>query len=179
MAEIQVRPAIESDISFLTAINHQYRTDYVWQLDIDMNSSQIDVMFRRTRLPRATSQDYPRDPGRLTKDWKKCSGLLVAVFNDRPLGYIALDRGVYPGTTQATDLAVSVPWRRKGVGTSLVFAAQDWAEHHHSRQLVLEMQSKNYPAISLALKLGYVFCGYGDRYYLNQDIALFFSKSLR
>ncbi|MDX1436548.1 MAG: GNAT family N-acetyltransferase [Anaerolineales bacterium] len=179
MAEIQVRPAIESDIPFLTAINHQYRTEYVWQLDADVTSSQIDVMFRRTRLPRATSQDYPRDPDRLSKEWKEISGLLVAVYNGRPMGYVALNRGVHPGTTQATDLAVAVPWRRKGVGTSLIFAAQDWAEHHRSRQLMLEMQSKNYPAISLAQKLGYVFCGYSDRYYLNQDIALFFAKSLR
>jgi GNAT superfamily N-acetyltransferase len=179
MAEIHVRPAIESDIPFLTAIDHRYRTEFVWQLDVDMTASQIDVALRRTRLPRATRQDYSRDARALEKDWKSRSGLLVAVHEGRPMGYISLTLGAVPGTTQATDMAVSVPWRRKGVGTSLVLAAQDWADHHHCRQIWVEMQSKNFPAISLALKMGYEFCGYGDRYYLNQDIALFFSKSLR
>ena len=42
-----------------------------------------------------------------------------------------------------------------------------------------EMQSKNYPGISMANKLGYEFCGYSDRYYTNQDIALFFAKRIQ
>ncbi|HJS29194.1 MAG TPA: GNAT family N-acetyltransferase [Anaerolineales bacterium] len=179
MAEIQVRPAIESDLPYLTAIDHRYRTEYVWQLDVDMSPTQIDVAFRRTRLPRATRQDYPRDPETLKKNWRKRTGLLVAVHENKPLGYISLEHSIIPATAQATDLAVSVPWRRKGIGTALILAAQDWTEHHHCRQLFLEMQSKNYPAITLAMKLGYEYCGYSDRYYLNQDIALFFSKSLR
>jgi RimJ/RimL family protein N-acetyltransferase len=36
------------------------------------------------------------------------------------------------------------------------------------------MQSKNYPAIALARKLGFSYSGYSDRYYADQDIALFF-----
>ena len=55
-------------------------------------------------------------------------------------------------------------------------AAQTWASERDSNQLMLEMQSKNYPAICLANKLGYEFCGYSDRYYPNQDIALFFAR---
>jgi RimJ/RimL family protein N-acetyltransferase len=41
------------------------------------------------------------------------------------------------------------------------------------------MQSKNHPAIQLAHKLGFEFCGYNDHYFSNQDIALFFSRPLR
>jgi hypothetical protein len=41
------------------------------------------------------------------------------------------------------------------------------------------MQPKNYPAICLAQKLGFDLCGYNDRYFANQDIALFFAKNLR
>ena len=40
------------------------------------------------------------------------------------------------------------------------------------------MQSKNYPAIHLALNQGYAFCGYNDHYYSTQDIALFFVRGL-
>jgi len=41
--------------------------------------------------------------------------------------------------------------------------------------MILEMQSKNYPAISLARKMGFVFSGYSDRYYPDREIALFFT----
>lgn len=179
MPEIQVRPATESDLSFLSAIDHRYRTEFVWQLDVDMTSAQINVLFRRSRLPRAVRQDYPRDPHLLNKDWNSRYGLLVAAHNGKPLGYLSLAMGIIPATARVTDLAVTVSWRRKGVGTALVLAAQDWAEHHQCYQIWLEMQSKNNPAISMALKLGYEFSGYSDRYYLNQDIALFFMKTLR
>jgi hypothetical protein len=41
------------------------------------------------------------------------------------------------------------------------------------------MQSKNQPAIRLAQKHGYEFCGYNDHYYMTQDVALFFAKALK
>jgi RimJ/RimL family protein N-acetyltransferase len=44
---------------------------------------------------------------------------------------------------------------------------------------MIEMQSKNHPAIRLAQKHGYEFCGYNDHYYLTQDVALFFAKVLK
>jgi len=47
-----------------------------------------------------------------------------------------------------------------------------------SHNLVLEMQPKNHPAIQLALKLGFEFCGYNDRHYVNHEIGIFFGKSL-
>jgi RimJ/RimL family protein N-acetyltransferase len=44
---------------------------------------------------------------------------------------------------------------------------------------LVEMSSKNNPAIRLAQKQGYEFCGYNDQYYETQDIALFFGRSIR
>jgi hypothetical protein len=41
------------------------------------------------------------------------------------------------------------------------------------------MQSKNYPAVHMAMKLGYEFSGYQDHFYANGDIALFFTRYLR
>jgi ribosomal protein S18 acetylase RimI-like enzyme len=73
---------------------------------------------------------------------------------------------------------VAASQRRKGIGSRLVLAAQAWARQHGHDRLVLEMQSKNQPAIKLAHKLAFDFAGYNDRYYENQDIALFFAKRL-
>jgi ribosomal protein S18 acetylase RimI-like enzyme len=44
---------------------------------------------------------------------------------------------------------------------------------------MLETQTKNHPAICFYRKHGFVFCGFNDRYYTNQDIALFFAQNLR
>jgi ribosomal protein S18 acetylase RimI-like enzyme len=58
-------------------------------------------------------------------------------------------------------------------------AAIDWARARGFVRLFIEMQSKNYPAIMLARKLGFVFSGYSDHYYPDEDISLFFSIDLR
>jgi ribosomal protein S18 acetylase RimI-like enzyme len=65
------------------------------------------------------------------------------------------------------------------VGSGLLSAAQEWAQERSHGRLILEMQSKNVPAIRLAQKFGYEFCGYNDHYYLTQDVALFFAKAIK
>jgi ribosomal protein S18 acetylase RimI-like enzyme len=72
-----------------------------------------------------------------------------------------------------------VAHRRKGVGSTLLAAAQDWAANRSHRRMILEMQSKNLPAVRLAQKFGYEFSGYNDHYYINQDVALFFAKAIK
>jgi GNAT superfamily N-acetyltransferase len=88
-------------------------------------------------------------------------------------------KGLAPQTAWITDLAVVHRLRRQGVASALILAAQQWARQKGYHRLVLEMQPKNYPAICMALKLGFDLCGYNDRYYPNHDIALFFAKFLR
>ncbi len=178
MPAIDVRPAIATDIPFLMGIDHSFTTEFVWQMDLTVDQSQFEVKFRKTRLPRSVHHGYPRNPEALADDWTQRSGFLVALHEGNPVGYICMMLGIVPQTTLTTDLVVKRKLRRKGIGTSLVLAGQEWALHHNCAQLWLEMQSKNYPAIRLAQKLGYDFCGYSDRYYPNQDIALFFSKPL-
>ena len=59
---------------------------------------------------------------------------------------------------------------------ALILAAQSWAVDRKNTRALMEMASKNNPAICLARKLGYEFCGYNDLYYDTQDIALFFGR---
>jgi ribosomal protein S18 acetylase RimI-like enzyme len=105
--------------------------------------------------------------------------VLIGETDSKIVGYVSLASGLAPGAIWITDLVVDVPYRRKGVGTRLISAAQSWAREHGHDRLVLEMQSKNHPAIKLAEKLAFEFSGYNDKYYENQDIALFFAKRLR
>ena len=179
MPEIEIRPAIETDIPTLVAIDHNYSTEFVWQMEIQAEDKQIGVNFREIRLPRSVRVEYPRRMNALTDDWMQRSGLLVSTLESEVVGYVSLALEIAPITAWVTDLAVVRRARRQGIGSALVLAAQEWAEQHAMRRIVLEMQPKNYPGLKMAKKLGFDFCGYNDRYYANHDIGLFFAKGLR
>jgi ribosomal protein S18 acetylase RimI-like enzyme len=177
MPEIEIRPAIETDIPHLTGFDHSYRSDYVWQMNPQFEAGQLGAIFREVRLPRQVQVDYPRSPQLLAGNWKERSGNLVALLKGAPVGYASLIRGRLPFTAWMSDLVVDPSHRRQGIGTALVLASLDWvAARLDDHRLVLEMQPKNFPAICLAQKLGFDFCGYIDHYYTNRDIAILFTK---
>ncbi len=182
---VHVRPATEEDYYRLLELDRGFQTEYVWQMELGPTGSfpvsgspRMGAQFKETRLPRPMQVNYPRSRDRLQAEWKQRAALLLAENDSRIVGYASLTSGLAPGALWLTDLVVDVPVRRKGVGTRLIAAAQAWAREHGHDRLVLEMQSKNYPAIKLAQKLAFEFSGYNDKYYENQDIALFFAKRL-
>jgi len=180
MPEIEIRPAQAEDIPYLVQIDHDFVSDYVWQMDIQhSDEGQISVQFRQVRLPRSVKVEYPRFYHSLQVDWEQRDGLLVALHHGEVVGYISLALNNVPLTTSVTDLAVVHKMRHQGIATALILSAGEWARQHACSRLVLEIQPKNYPAIRLAKKLSFDFCGFNDRYYPNLDIALFFAKSLR
>jgi len=179
MPEIEIRPAIGTDIPALMALEHNYSSDYVWQLNVNQEDNEVSITFREVQLPRSVQVMYPRNPQNLAENWSKRDGLLVAINETEIVGYISLTRNTTLKTTWATDLAVMRRMRRQGIGSVLILSAQEWATQNGSRRLILEMQPKNHPAIQIAKKLGFELCGYNDHYFANHDIALFFSKWLR
>jgi ribosomal protein S18 acetylase RimI-like enzyme len=105
--------------------------------------------------------------------------VLVAVVGGQAVGYIRVNDAVLPHTAWFLDVVISPRFRRQGIASALILAAQSWAVERKNRRALLEMPSKNSPAVHLALKLGYEFCGYNDQYYEKQDIALFFGRFIR
>ena len=105
--------------------------------------------------------------------------MLVGVIDEQLVGYTRMNDTIVPRTAWLTDLVVSPRFRRQGIATLLVEAVQTWAVQRKNQNILLEMSSKNNPAIQFARKLGYEFCGYNDEYYETQDIALFFGRSIR
>jgi GNAT superfamily N-acetyltransferase len=179
MPEIEIRPAGLSDIQAMLEIDHSYQTSYVWQMDRFLEKGIINVHFRETRLPRPVRVDYPNPVEKLVSEFSQSVGLLAATFEDLPVGYLQMKENASTSTAWVQNMAVVEELRHKGIGTALIMAGQNWAVQHGLRRMVIEMQSKNYPAIQLANKLGYEFSGYNDHYYENRDIALFFSTFLR
>jgi ribosomal protein S18 acetylase RimI-like enzyme len=179
MPEIEIRPALPVDLESLIHIDHSYLTTYVWQMDRFIEKRMIDIHFRETRLPRSVRVEYPNPPEKLASDFLQTGNMLVAVLEEVLVGYIQIRENPSTSTGWIYNLAVVEELRRKGIGSALVLAGQNWATQRKLRRMVLEMQSKNYPAIQFANKLGYEFSGYNDHYFENRDIALFFSCFLR
>ncbi len=181
MAPIQVRPATQEDLPQLVEFDRGYSTDYVWQMDLedDPNAGQIEVTFRPVRLPRPMRVAGSQSPDQLNAEWNRRACFLVAEQDGQLGGYLNLMLAPAPETVWVTDCVVERRFRRSGVASVLLSAAAQWAHANHFKRLILEMQSKNYPAICFAQKHGLSFCGYNDRYYPNQDVALFFGMALK
>ena len=179
MRPFEIRPAASSDLTRMLAMDHSCFSDYVWQLELRREAGQITSIFREVRLPRTVVVTYPRDPMSLSEGWNRRDGLLVALEEGLPVGYIGLVEDRISASARVTDLVVAPDWRRKGAASALLSAAQAWCQDRSIQRLTLEMVSKNQPYIRLALKFGYEFCGYNDQYYPTQDVALFFGRTLR
>jgi len=180
MPEIEIRPTLAEDIPFLVKIDHNYISDHVWQIEQENSNPEIKALvhFRQVRLPRSVKIEYPKSQEDLLKDWNSRSDILVARYQQKCVGYISLSLEKLPGSTWVTDLVVDELFRRKGIGTALVLSALDWAFQYETSSLVLEMQPKNFPAIQFAFKLGFELNGFYNHYYANNDLGLFFRKSL-
>lgn len=176
MTEINIRPANSTDVPKMVSVDHNYATGHVWQMTLDLTDIQTQVSFREVRLPREVHVNYPRITRRLVDDWTKRDLLLLAEEDEIVRGYISVRLGLAPASAWVDDLAVDRIYRRNGIGSALVLAAQDWCGKKGIHRLTLEMQPKNYPAIQFAYKLGFEFSGYNDKYYRDQEIAIFFSS---
>jgi ribosomal-protein-alanine N-acetyltransferase len=178
MSTLQIRPAVAADLPRLMGLDHSVTSEYVWQLELRRDAGQLTATFRDVRLPRPISLAYPKDPFSLADEWTQKVQVFVAVNLNEPVGYLCL-AGNSSSAVWVTDLVVNAEWRRRGVASALLNAVQEWGPARGYKKLFLEMQSKNHPAIRLAQKHGYEFCGYNDHYYPSQDVALFFVRALK
>ena len=175
---MHVYPAELADINTCYNLNMTYTTDYVWQMRTEESKRAIDVHFDTVRLPRGMRVQYPRSPDELIEHWQE-SGcfLVIRNFEDEVIGFLDARPRPWQNLLWVSNLVIDSSYRRQGFGTRLMNSASQWAMEQNLRQLTLEVQTKNHPAISFAQKLGFQFCGYNERYYPNGDIALFFSRS--
>ncbi|MCC6148483.1 MAG: GNAT family N-acetyltransferase [Anaerolineaceae bacterium] len=178
MPQIEIRPAAITDLNNLAALDASYQSDYVWQMERALDEGQTGITFREVRLPRAVRVEAPRTPI-FNKISDANTTVLSAHLTGNLVGYIHIEERQLPDVSCVGALVVRPDIRRKGIGTSLLLAGQEWAANQGMRRMICDVQSKNYAAIRLLAKMGYEFCGYNDYYYANKDIALFFTRFLR
>lgn len=176
-----IRDGLEADIPACLSLDNGYETDYVWQMSIQREADQHQVMFKTERLPRMLETTYPASETRLRLALPAEQCFLVAVGKDtlETLAYLTMWNDPIHKIGLVQDVVVSRPFRRRRIGMRLLRVAAQWAIEHGLLILTVETQTKNYPAILLCQRAGLTFCGFNDQYYPNQDIAVFFSQTLR
>jgi len=167
------------DLNACLLVENSYVTDYVWQVRSEERPyEETTISFRTVRLPRSVRASSARDRDYLVHDWERGECFLVAEEDNEVRGYLDMTVQAWHRTGWINDMAVSKNHRRQGIGTALLQAAFHWAKEEKLRAVMAEAQTKNHPAISFLRKHGFVFCGFNDRYYLNQDIAVFFVRAV-
>ena len=174
-----VRMAELADLNPCYEMDGSYTTDYVWQMHTHDNERTVEVRFDTVRLPRPMKVAYPRHPDELLPNWRQRECFLVAADDlGQVVGFLDVTAQMWHAVGWIRNFVVQRNHRHRGVGTSLLRAARYWALDVGLSKMMLETQTKNYPAICFAQKNRFAFCGYNDRYYNNGDIALFFSLTL-
>lgn len=174
-----IRLGTEEDYEACLALDHSSMTEYVWQVDVNEDHGVIAYEFRTVRLPREMAVAYPQSSAAMLADWTQPDCFLVAEYDGRIVGYLHMRADVAYSIGWVRQLAVDRSVRRKKIGSKLLRAAQQWAKQHQLRRMMVETQTKNYPAIAFCQRHGFVMSGFNDRYYPNQDIALFFTAAVR
>jgi ribosomal protein S18 acetylase RimI-like enzyme len=176
---MRVYPAELTDLNICCQINGAYTTDYVWQMQTTGVGRRIEIRFDTVRLPRPMQVAYPRSPDELLAHWQQDGCFLVAQNDEgEVVGFIEAQPQPEQNILWVRNLVVDRPFRRQGYGALLLKSAQEWAIQHRLNNMMLEIQTKNFPAVSFAQKLGFHFCGYNEHYYKNGDITLYFYQTI-
>ncbi len=173
-----IRAATQEDLPACLSLDHSSVSEYVWQVEAEESQGRISYSFRTVRLPRAMPVIPPLEQETLLVAWQQREYFLVAEAEGTIVGYLHMRSDQAYGIGWIRGLVVGKPWRRQRVGSALFLQARRWAQTSGLQRVMIETQTKNYPAIAFCQRHGLTFCGFNDRYYPNQDIALFFTQSV-
>lgn len=179
MAEIEIRPAVVTDIAVLEGFNHTSETTHVWQINNQISKDRVFYELREVKLPRILCLQYPNRADSLKDTWTRHTLFLVARCEGNLVGYLTLDENPDLASAVIKDLVVDHPSRRQGIATALVLAAKDWVKKIGVTRLVIEVPAKNHPMIELMRKFRFIFSGLMDAYYANNDIVFFYELQLK
>jgi len=176
---VSIRKVRSDDWEACAALDHSAVTDRAWRVEVREQQGRISVAFEPVRLPRPVRLPYPRQDADLTAGWEGCDLFLVATTGRRICGYVAARVLPGHGLVWVQDLVVDRDWRRRGVGSELLRRATEWARRSGLERLVVEVSTKNDPAICFLRAQGLAFCGYHDQHWRTQDVAVLFAQSVR
>ena len=153
MPEIELRPVDQQDIDSLTAIEHGYYSEFVWQVTMETDPQNLQAGLRRTHLPRRVFVPYPRSKEIIFGELGQVEAFLVGLMDNQPVGYIKVLIEHGDKVLRVSDLVVSAPMRRQGIASGLMVAVMNMASSREYPYVIMEMQSRiNDPAVARSLR---------------------------
>ncbi|MBN1874165.1 MAG: GNAT family N-acetyltransferase [Anaerolineae bacterium] len=176
---MRVRTARNTDWPFCLELDMSYETESAWQIEMVSGDKVWEAHFEEIRLPRKQRMSPSLPKEIRLKGWERRDGFWVAAEHRKILGYLTLSHEVEQHTARICDLVVALEERRQGIASELFQTAVTWCSRQDVAQLMLACPPKAQPAISFALKHGFVFCGFQEAYWPGQELALFLCKRIR
>jgi RimJ/RimL family protein N-acetyltransferase len=95
------------------------------------------------------------------------AAVFVAETDGTIVGRLSVSRDIHPASAHVADVGLMVAqgYRRRGAGTALMQAAEDWARTTGVEKLELHVFPYNEPAIALYERLGYRREGLRERHF--------------
>lgn len=95
---------------------------------------------------------------------------IVAKYNDEIIGFAGIWKSI--DDIHITNIVVKKDFRKNGIGTLLLQKLISLTNQFHYKELTLEVNSSNIPAIKLYSKFGFKKLGIRKKYYNNTDDAI-------
>lgn len=108
---------------------------------------------------------------------EKCK-FFIAEDDDKIIGYSRIHLYRWNNSAYIVTVLVDAEHRRKGIGTRLLNAMEDFAREGKARVLLFDTSSDNTPALQLYFKNDFRMCGYNDKMYQNGKTAIYLAKEL-
>jgi ribosomal-protein-alanine N-acetyltransferase len=145
-------------------LRHFHSADLQTLYEIDQTCFPPGVSYSREELARFIGRRY-------AKTW-------IAQEGEAIVGFLVGNRE--PGRVwHIVTIDVREQWRRRGIGTTLVDAAEDWAAAQGIRMIYLETADNNHAAHAFYARRGYKKVGKLEHYYANGAAAWIMAKSFK
>lgn len=146
-------------------LKFEYETSSYYDTVID-EGSVFSVRLEERPLARPARKAFE---SALYDDWL-ASPTAFAATGDTDLGYIEVDREDWHNRMRITELLVLEPHRGRGIGKMLLEKVKELAMQEGYREIVLETQSCNMPAIGFYMGQGFKVVGIDLSCYTDADL---------
>ena len=178
-----IRPAIEADLPALIQLDYSYDPHRLLHFAREGEPPQHTFRFqwRTQSAPRRPGYQYDID--HLRGGLERAPLFDVAEVEGQVVGLVIVLIHGFGNAGEVTDLAIHLPFRRRGIGAALMARALDFARMQNLRGVWVEPQNDNADSIEFYLSLGFRLAGFNDRMYSNRDdglqqVTLFLTKEL-
>ena len=175
-AAVKIRRArLPEDEPGIAAIDTGFTTDSLFEMD----SRPRAIRLKRKRIPPRVKRFLIYDLG---EDWREWDEAHVATDEDRIVGFAASSYQFWNRRVVIWHLYVDPPFRRKGIGETLLAKVFERAERKKALAVFLETSNLNAPGIAWYEKHGFSLGGVDTTLYSGakdaSEFGIFLIKRL-